>query len=225
MKALSLVAVGDVRLTDKSEPTALPGELLLRVDMVGLCGTDLKSFRGNNPLVSYPRVLGHEIAATVIDGTQRVPSGTTVTVSPYTNCGTCSSCRRGRVNACEFNQTFGVQRDGALTALLAISEDKVYPSSLPKHHLALVEPLTVGFHAVARGRVTANDVVAVFGCGGIGLGAISGAAFRRAHTIAIDVDTAKLQTAIAAGAKDVIHASKEDVRECLLHLTNGAGPM
>jgi len=224
MRAATLMGVGDVRITERPQPTAGPGELLLRIDMVGLCGTDLNSYRGKNPLITYPRVLGHEIAATVIHGTHRVPSGTTVTVSPYTSCGRCPSCRRGRVNACQFNQTFGVQRDGALTEFLVVSEDKVYPSSLPKQHLALVEPLTVGFHAVARGRVTAGDVVAVFGCGGIGLGVISGAAFRQAHTIAIDVDAIKLETALAAGARDVINATKENVRERLAQLTDGAGP-
>ena len=191
---------------------------------MGLCGSDLNSFRGSNPLVTYPRVLGHEIAATVVEGSVTVPAGTRVTVSPYTSCGVCASCRRGRFNACRDNQTLGVQRDGALTELLVVPEAKVYASQLPLDHLALVEPLTVGFHAVARGRVEASDVVAVFGCGGVGLGAIAGAAFRGARTIAIDVDDAKLQTARAAGATDLIHARRDDVAQRLRELTAGDGP-
>jgi threonine dehydrogenase-like Zn-dependent dehydrogenase len=225
MNALTLTEAGHATITQVPEPTPAPGELLLKVEMVGLCGTDLNSFRGKNPLVTYPRVLGHEIAATVLEGTASVPAGTQVTVSPYTSCGVCPSCRRGRENACRNNQTFGVQRDGAIAEYITVPPVKVYPSaSLPLKHLCIVEPLTVGFHAVARGRVTASDTVAIFGCGGIGLGAIAGSAFRGARTIAVDLDDAKLATARLAGATDLIHSGRDDVRGRLHALTNGDGP-
>jgi threonine dehydrogenase-like Zn-dependent dehydrogenase len=224
MKAVSLLGAGDARVIEIPEPTRREGELLLKVEMVGLCGTDLNSFRGKNPLVTYPRILGHEIAATVVEGSAGVPAGTRVTVSPYTSCGTCPSCRRERFNACQGNQTFGVQRDGALTERLSVPKEKVYPSPLSFKELCLVEPLTVGFHAVARGRVTTNDTVAIFGCGGVGLGAIAGSAFRGARTIAIDVDDTKLETAQAAGATDLIHSTREDFRTRLRELTGGRGP-
>ena len=218
------MAPGDTKIIDIATPVHVAGQLLLKVEMVGLCGTDLNSFRGRNPLVSYPRVLGHEIAATILEGSESMPAGTRVTVSPYTSCGTCPACLRARPNACRNNQTFGVQRDGALTELLVVPEDKVYASMLPPEALALVEPLTVGFHAVARARITATDTVAIIGCGGVGLGAIAGAAFRGARTIAVDVDDHKLQTAQAAGASDLIHATKDDLRERLRELTAGNGP-
>lgn len=224
MKALSLFKEGDLRLIDVPEPIPVPGALLLQIEMVGLCGTDLNSFRGRNPLVTYPRILGHEIAATVLEGTAKVPAGTRVTVHPYTHCGQCASCRRGRPNACKNNQTLGVQRDGALTERLYMPETSVYPSEMSFQELALVEPLTVGFHAVARGRVTPDDVVAIFGCGGIGLGAIAGTASRGARTIAIDVDDAKLRTAQAVGATDLIDAATENVSDRLRSLTGGHGP-
>ncbi len=224
MKALSLIETGNARVIDVPEPHRTAGDVLLKVEMVGLCGSDLNSFRGKNPLVSYPRILGHEIAATVLEGGSSLPAGTRVTVSPYTSCGTCPSCRRGRENACRNNQTFGVQRDGAIAERLAIPADKVYPSALSIKHLCLVEPLTVGFHAVARGRVTRQDVVAVFGCGGIGLGAIAGAAFRGARVIAIDLDDAKLNIAKLAGATELIHSSREDVSTRLQELTDSNGP-
>jgi threonine dehydrogenase-like Zn-dependent dehydrogenase len=224
MKALSLVAAGEARVIDVQEPEHHSGELLLRVEMVGLCGTDLNSFRGRNPLVSYPRVIGHEIAATVVKGSAAVKEGTRVTVSPYTSCGQCASCRRGRMNACQNNQTFGVQRDGALTEWITVPEAKVYPSALALKDLCIVEPLTVGVHAVARGRVTADDSVAVFGCGGVGLGSVADAAFRGARTIAIDVDDAKLETARAAGATELVNSSRDDFRTRLRALTDGHGP-
>jgi threonine dehydrogenase-like Zn-dependent dehydrogenase len=224
MKALSLRNAGDLRIIDIREPITYVGELLLRIDLVGLCGTDLNSFRGKNPLVTYPRILGHEIAATVVRGSDKVPAGSHVTVSPYTSCGRCPACSSRRFNACQNNQTFGVQRDGALTEMLSIHENKVYSSDLPLKHLCLVEPLTVGFHAVTRGRVSEQDIVAVFGCGAIGLGAISGAAFEGARTIAIDVDDEKLETARAAGATNTIHSGRENFRSRLRELTNGNGP-
>lgn len=224
MKAVTLTGPGQVCITDIAEPKAQADDLLLRVKMVGLCGTDLNSYRGKNPMVTYPRVIGHEIAATVLEGSAAVPAGTRVVVSPYTSCGICPACRRGRNNACQFNQTFGVQRDGAMTELLSVPAAKVYPSLLSLKELCLVEPLTVGMHAVSRARVTAADVVAIYGCGGVGLGAIAGSAFRGATTIAIDLDDTKLETAKASGAAHLIHTQRENVHDRLQEITNGAGP-
>ena len=224
MRAVSLTGPGQVHVVDIPEPQRHPGDLLLHVEMVGLCGTDLNSYRGKNPLVTYPRVIGHEIAATVLEGSAAVPAGTRVAVSPYTNCGQCAACRRGRVNACQFNQTLGVQRDGAMTELLRVPEAKVYASSLSLKELCLVEPLTVGMHAVSRARVSAEDVVAVYGCGGVGLGAIAGAAFHGARTIAVDLDDDKLETAKAAGASHLIHSRRDSVHDHLQEITNGSGP-
>lgn len=224
MKALSLLRAGEAQVIEHPEPKPSEGELLLKVELVGLCGSDLNSFRGRNPLVSYPRILGHEIAATVIEGSDSISAGTRVTVSPYTSCGQCPSCRCGRPNACRNNQTFGVQRDGALTEFLAVPASKVFPSTLPLKELCLVEPLTVGFHAVARGQVTYQDVVAVFGCGGVGLGAIAGAAQRGARVIAVDLDANKLEIAQRAGAADLIDSREHEIRERLREITNGDGP-
>jgi threonine dehydrogenase-like Zn-dependent dehydrogenase len=224
MKAVTLTGPGQVGIANIAEPQPQAGDLLLRVGMVGLCGTDLNSYRGKNPMVTFPRVIGHEIAATVLEGSAAIPTGARVVVSPYTSCGQCPACRRGRNNACQFNQTFGVQRDGAMTELLSVPEAKVYPSLLSLKELCLVEPLTVGMHAVSRARVTASDVVAVYGCGGVGLGAIAGSAFRGATTIAIDLDDTKLETAQAAGAAHVIHTQRDNVHDRLQAITGGAGP-
>jgi threonine dehydrogenase-like Zn-dependent dehydrogenase len=193
MKAFIVKAPGKAVVEDIPEPIVAEGNAILRVRMVGMCGSDLTTFRGNNPMVSYPRVLGHEIAATVLESGSSGPiTGSNVTVLPYTSCGQCASCRRGRPNACQHNQTMGVQRDGAMTELLSVPGETLYPANLSLKELALVEPLTVGAHAVARGRVTMDDTVAIFGCGGVGLGAISAAAFRGATVIAVDMDDIKL---------------------------------
>jgi threonine dehydrogenase-like Zn-dependent dehydrogenase len=227
MKALVIDQPGAARVI-QVEPTPNGAlEATMRVRRIGLCGSDLTIFLGKNPLVTYPRIPGHEIAATL----ERVPAndlgfveGMDVTMSPYTNCGNCTACRQGRVNACRYNQTLGVQRDGAMMERISMPLAKLYTAPLGIEELCLVEPLTVGCHAAARGRVTASDTVAIYGCGGVGLGAVSASAFRGATVIAIDLDDKKLAIAAAAGAKHLIHSSREDVHARLQQITHGHGP-
>ncbi len=228
MKAVVLEGPGQATLkTLPKPPAAGEDEILLRVRMVGLCGSDLNSYRGRNPLVSFPRIPGHEVAAVVAEPNPvhpEWPAGTPVTLSPYTNCGLCAACLRGRPNACQFNQTLGVQRDGALTEFIAVPASRLYRAHLTLKELCLVEPLTVGFHAAARGRVAAGDTVAVFGCGGVGLGAVAGAAFRGATVIGLDLDDAKLATARKAGAAHTLHTASGNLHAQLAELTEGRGP-
>ena len=227
MKALSLSGPGETSFVEVAEPKPAEGEVLLKVRYVGMCGTDLSSFRGKNPLVTYPRIPGHEISATVVESHSadaRLHVGMNVTLSPYKSCGVCAACRRGRNNACKNNQTMGVQRDGAFTELISVPAEKIYPSALSLKEMCLVEPLTIGEHATARGRVQASDVVAVFGCGGVGLGAIAAAAFRGATVIAIDMDDDKIAVAKKAGAAHGLNTAKEDLHARLAELTNGFGP-
>jgi threonine dehydrogenase-like Zn-dependent dehydrogenase len=117
-----------------------------------------------------------------------------------------------------------VQRDGALTEYIAVPAERLFRAKLSLKELCLVEPLTVGFHAAARGRVAAGDTVAVFGCGGVGLGAVAGAAFRGATVIGVDLDDAKLATARKAGAVHTINTAKRQLHAQLAELTNGRGP-
>jgi threonine dehydrogenase-like Zn-dependent dehydrogenase len=227
MKALVMQGPGVLALESRPEPVAGAGEVLLKVRMVGLCGSDLNSYRGKNPMVSYPRIPGHEIAGTIAatpGEAADLQPGMNVTLSPYTSCGVCAACLRGRPNACKSNQTLGVQRDGALAEFLAVPYAKLFAAKLALRELCLVEPLTVGFHAVARGRVTATDTVAVLGCGGVGLGAVAAASFRGARTIAVDVDEAKLALARKAGATETVNTGRDSLHERLADLTGGHGP-
>ena len=226
MRALVLREPGQAEIATVSEPVLTPNHLLLKVRMVGFCGSDLNSFRGRNPLVSFPRIPGHEVSATIVEGSRNpaLAAGVDVTLSPYTSCGHCPSCRRGRPNACQFNETLGVQRDGAATEYIVVPPERIYPAKLNLKELCLVEPLTVGFHAVARGQVKAEDTVAVLGCGGVGLGAVAASGFRGAKTIAIDRDDEKLNTARAAGATHSINTTREELHPRLAELTGGRGP-
>ena len=227
MRALVIDRPGEARIIEVDPPQTSSEQASLRVRRIGLCGTDLSTFLGKNPLVTYPRIPGHEVAATIEsipENTLGLAPGMDVTLSPYTSCGECTACRNGRANACRYNQTLGVQRDGALADRITMPPAKLYAAPLPIEELCLVEPLTVGAHAIARGRITSADTVAIYGCGGIGLGAVAAAAFRDANVIAIDLDDAKLAVARTAGARHLIHSGKEDVHARLQEITGGHGP-
>jgi threonine dehydrogenase-like Zn-dependent dehydrogenase len=229
MRALYIQRPLEAELGEKEQPAMQTGDVLLRVRYVGMCGSDLSTYRGKNPLVTYPRIPGHEIAATIEAVSTGVPErfmpGMAVTLSPYSHCGLCASCRRGRPNACKNNQTLGVQRDGALTELLSVPHDRlIVANDLTLRDLSLVEPLTVGHHAVRRGRVEASDCVMVLGCGAVGLGAIAAAAYRGATVLAVDVDDRKIELARRAGAHVGINAKTQNLAERAIALTDGFGP-
>jgi threonine dehydrogenase-like Zn-dependent dehydrogenase len=227
MHCFRITAPGAFAFGEISSPSPASGEVLLRLRRLGYCGSDLSTFRGANPLVSYPRIPGHEIAAEIVSVGPGVPAhlqpGLAVTVVPYTACGNCTACRAGRL--CRHNQTLGVQRDGACSDFIAVPwETVLLAPGLSLEALALVEPLSVGFNAVERGRVTSTDTVAILGAGMIGLGAIAGAAQTGARVIAVDVDDAKLALARRAGAHKTINSRTESLHDGLQSLTGGDGP-
>jgi len=228
MKALFLTAIGQTALREIEKPKPGPNEVLLKIGMVGFCGGDLNGFKGLFELQEYPNILGHEVGGTIEEMGTLVPTtfkiGNKVTVYPYLNCGKCISCRKGRRNACQDNKTMGVRRPGAMTRYIAISwQDLFVSSQLSLKELALVEPLTVGFHAAARGRVSSQDRVAVIGCGIVGMGAIASAVNSGAEVIAIDIDETKLEIAKKIGVAHTINTSNENLHDALMRITNDDG--
>ena len=229
MKALQITNPGRLEVIDLPQPAPAPGEVLLRIQYVGFCGSDLSTYRGRNALALSPVVPGHEISATIEQTGPGVPDGfrpgQVVTVNPYTACGTCPSCRRRRPNACQYNQTLGVQRHGAMSEWLCVPWQKVIAADgLPPRDVALVEPMSVGFHAVDRGGVSDSDTVLVIGCGMIGVGAIVRASLRGATVIAADLDDEKLSLARRLGASATVNTGGEDFHARLQELTGGCGP-
>lgn len=229
MKAIQIPAPADLRVVDIEKPEVKSGEVLLKIKYVGFCGSDLNTFLGRNPMVKLPVIPGHEVSATIEAVGTDVPAGfmadMPVTVNPYTNCGTCAACRNGRVNACEHNETFGVQRNGAMSEYLSLPWQKVIPADgISPRDCALIEPMSVGFHAVSRGQITDIDTVLVIGCGMIGIGAIVRAALRGATVIAVDLDDDKLALAKRIGADYTINSKTENLHERLQVITNGLGP-
>lgn len=228
MRALAIDRPGVARLVERPRPAAGPGEVLLGVAYAGLCGTDLGTFLGKNPLVAYPRVIGHEISGRVVEAGPGVDAawlGVDAAVSPYKNCGECAACRLGRPNACRNNETLGVQRDGALAEFAAVPVERLVPSrTLSLDVLALVEPFSIGMHAVRRTSVTAADTVLVIGCGGVGAGAVAAAAATGARVIGLDLDARKLSLARVLGASAIVEAGSQDMDEQVRGLTAGEGP-
>lgn len=229
MKAIQIPAPAQLQVVDIEKPSIKSGEILLKIAYVGFCGSDLNTFLGRNPMVKLPVIPGHEVGAMIESIGPDVPPGfepgMSVTVNPYTSCGTCAACRNGRANACQHNQTFGVQRNGAMSEYLSLPWQKVIPASgLSSRDCALIEPMSVGFHAVARAQVTDIDTVLVIGCGMIGIGAIVRASLRGATVIAMDLDDEKLKLAKRVGARYTINSYTEEVHERLQMMTDGHGP-
>lgn len=229
MKAIQIKDAGILEVVDVEKPEMADDEVLLKINFVGFCGSDLNTFRGLNPMVQLPIIPGHEIGATIAavgkDVPQTLKPGMVVTVNPYTNCGKCASCRAGQPNACEHNQTLGVQRNGAMKEYISLPWQKIIPAEgITPRDCAMIEPMSVGFHAVNRGQVSEKDTVVVFGCGMIGMGAIVAASLRGAIVIAVDIDDEKLGIAKSVGAAYGVNSMKEDLHERLLALTDGFGP-
>jgi len=229
MKAIQIEKERQMAVVDIPAQEMKSNEVLLRLEYVGFCGSDLSTYLGKNPMVRMPVIPGHEVGAVIekvgADVPEGLKPGMTVTVNPYTNCGKCASCRNNRVNACEHNETLGVQRNGAMRELIALPWEKVIPAGqLSPRTCALIEPMSVGFHAVNRAQVTDIDTVVVIGCGMVGMGAIVRSALRGATVIAADIDDEKLALAREMGATYAINTMTEDVHARLQEITSGFGP-
>ena len=218
-----------MQIVDVPEQEMKAGDVMIRLQYVGFCGSDLNTYLGRNPMVKLPVIPGHEVGAVIEAVGSEVPEGLkpgmVVTVNPYTNCGKCASCRNARPNACQHNETLGVQRNGSMRERLVLPWEKVIPAGLlTPRECALVEPMSVGFHAVSRAQVTDSDVVLVIGCGMVDMGAVVRSALRGATVIAADIDDEKLQLAREMGASYTLNTKTDDVNARLLEMTSGFGP-
>ncbi len=153
-----------------------PGEALVRVLTVGVCGTDLHAFEGTQPFFSYPRILGHELAVEVLsvgDGVEGLKPGDRCAVNPYMTCGECGACRRGRTNCCAKMSVYGVHTDGGMRDAVVLPAKLLYTcGKLAPAQIPLVETLSVGCHAVGRSDAEPGDRAIVIGAGPIGLSVI-----------------------------------------------------
>lgn len=197
MRAIQLEKPGSFRRIEIPEPSAPgPGEALVCVHRVGICGTDISGYLGKMPFFSYPRIPGHELGVEVTaigGGVTNVKPGDRCSVEPYMNCQNCSSCRRGHTNCCENLKVIGVMTDGGMTERIVLPARKLHPANkLTPEQCALVETLAIGCHAVNRGQPKTGENVLVIGAGPIGLSVIEFARLSGARTIVLDLNEARL---------------------------------
>ena len=209
-------------------PNLAPGQAILKIKKIGICGTDLHAYEGTQPYFSYPRILGHELAAELVDwdGAEDFRHGESVTFIPYLHCGHCIACRTGKTNCCQSLKVIGVHQDGGMVEYLSIpSSLLVHGNGLTTDELALVEPLAIGAHGVLRAGIREGEFVLITGAGPIGLGAMEMAKIAGARVIALDVNENRLRF-----CKDklkvfhTINALSADISNQLMELTSGEMP-
>lgn len=210
----------------KDAPLKKEGEALVKIKNVGICGTDLHAYQGNQAFFTYPRILGHELAGEIIDidaNEQGLKKGDRVGIMPYVSCGTCVSCRQGKTNCCTSLQVLGVHTDGGMQEVISIPTALLLPANhLEWVEIAIMEPLAISAHAIRRSQLTASDTVIVMGCGPIGIGIMAFALAEGAKVIAMDVNADRLAYVQGAiGVHHAINALDKDVLEQIQALTAG----
>lgn len=196
MKYIVCERPGKFLLKEKEAPTRKKGEALLRMTRVGICGTDLHAFQGNQPFFTYPRILGHELAAEILEiepNEQGLKVGDKVIIMPYISCQKCIACRKGKTNCCTNIQVLGVHTDGGMQEMMSLPIDILIPAgNLTDEAIALVEPLAIGAHSIRRAAIQQGETVLVIGCGPIGLGILKQAQLAGGNVIAMDVNAERL---------------------------------
>ncbi|MGC3988537.1 MAG: zinc-binding alcohol dehydrogenase family protein [Chthoniobacteraceae bacterium] len=225
MKTIRLENPGQLAFLETEDPVApAAGEALVRVHRIGVCGTDLHAFGGEQPFFSYPRILGHELGVEVLavgDGVSNVKPGDRCSVEPYLNCEKCIACRRGKPNCCTNIQVLGVHADGGMRERFRLPARKLHTSAvLSFEQLALVETLGIGAHAVQRAQVEAGEFVLVIGAGPIGLASMQFAVEAGAKVIVLDINEDRLNFCQQQlQVPYAINALKENPLEALQRIT------
>lgn len=229
MKSVCIIEPGRMALREDPLPELLaPDDVILKIKCVGVCGSDLHAFRGENPFMEYPKVFGHEFVGEVWKlgpAVGHLAVGDHAVAEPITYCGHCYACRVGHPNVCESLQVSGVHVDGGCREYVRLSAGHVFPirREIPWHCAVLAEPLTIGFRCCNRAGVLAGDTVLIMGAGPIGLSGMLAARSRGARTIVTDLIGDKLSYARKLGADEVINVKTRDLREEVLRLTGGHG--
>lgn len=217
-------APGVLRAQQRDLPVRGSGEVLLRVSRVGICGTDLHIFTGNQPYLKYPRVMGHELSAVVVEteAGSGLAAGDGVYVMPYLSCGHCVACRQGKTNCCVSIEVLGVHRDGAFTEYLSVPAQFVHKAEgVSLDQAAMLEFLAIGAHAVRRADVQPGQRVLVVGAGPIGMAAMIFARLRGATATCLDTRADRLAFCAAKlGVEATVPVGEGDAAQ-LAALTDG----
>jgi 2-desacetyl-2-hydroxyethyl bacteriochlorophyllide A dehydrogenase len=227
MKALVCTTPGKFDYKEIEEPVFSSGNTVLKIKRIGICGTDLHAYEGTQPYFNYPRILGHELAAEIAETDAAGFSvGEKVTFIPYFNCGTCIACTSGRPNCCETLKVSGVHIDGGMVEYLSVpSYSLVHGNDHSLEELALVEPLSIGAHAVRRAQIRKGEFALVIGAGPIGLGIMEFARIAGAKVIAMDINDQRLAFCKEKGiAAITVNPSAGDPIANIKDITAGSMP-
>lgn len=227
-QSIVITEPGKVEIRNSKMPEVKPGEALLKMVYGGICGSDLNSYRGTSPYVSYPRVPGHEFSAEIIEiekNTLGLKKGMMVTANPYFNCNNCYSCERGLVNCCTTNQTMGVQREGAFSTYFVMPINRLFWNDhIDAKTLALIEPFCIGYHGVKRANPKKGENVLVIGAGTIGLMAAMAAKMLGASVCICDISKKKVDIALELGMDyGFVNKGQSDFMDHVKKMTNGNG--
>lgn len=229
MKAVQVPKAHDMQIIEQEAPEIQQGDgVLVKVKRVGICGSDMHIYHGTNPLATYPRVVGHEVAGEVVEvgsSVEHLKVGDHVVVEPINYCGKCYACKKGRPNVCEKLSVFGVHEDGGMREFIVLPEKQLHAvdKELDWDEAVLAEPYTIGAQAVWRGNVEQGDTVLIQGCGPIGICILKLAKVAGATVYMTDLNEERLAFAKESGADEVINAGKESVKERVLELTSNEG--
>jgi 2-desacetyl-2-hydroxyethyl bacteriochlorophyllide A dehydrogenase len=225
MKYIVCEKPGTFLLKEKPAPVKVQGEALLKIRKVGICGTDLHAYAGRQPFFTYPRILGHELAAEITDiepGIGDLIIGDMVVVMPYVGCKKCYACRNGKTNCCADIKVLGVHTDGGMQEQISVPADLLLPArGLGDREIAIVEPLAIGMHAIRRAQLRKGETVVVVGCGPIGMGIMSIAKLMGASVIAIDTNQSRLNYAREKFGIANIVPSGNGAEEAVQKITGG----
>lgn len=227
MKAIKFEKPWDVSCVEIEKPVPKEGEALIKIITAGICGSDIGAFRGTNGLVSYPRIIGHELAGIVEEIPENnkngIKKGDRVVVDPYVYCGHCYPCRIGRTNCCTSLHVLGVHIDGGMAEYFTHPADLLVkvPEGMTWEEAAMAEPLTISLHGIHRGGLTAGEYCAVIGAGPIGLVAGLAAQAYGGHAIVIDLVQERLDFAKSVGIEYVINSGTENTEERIREITGG----
>lgn len=228
MKAIVCEQVEQFTYVEVEQPTVGAGEALVRIKRIGICGTDLHAFKGNQPFFSYPRILGHELAGYVEElgeGVTGLTVGDLVSVVPYLHCGHCIACRNRKTNCCIDMKVLGVHIDGGMRECVSLPVSHLIKGNgLTLDQAAMLEPFSIGAHAVRRSELYAGETALVIGAGPIGLGVMVLAKRRGATVIAMDINEERLAFCKDWAGVDHTVNALELPKEKLAELTNGEFP-
>ncbi len=227
MKTLVCNTPGEFEYQEIDRPMSEAGKTILRIKRVGICGTDLHAYTGTQPFFSYPRRLGHELAAEIVEtDDHNFVENEAVTIIPYFNCGTCIACRKGKPNCCTTINVCGVHIDGAMAEYISVpTYSLIHGEGLSFDELALVEPLAIGAHGVRRAGVEKDEFVLVIGAGPIGLGVMEFARIAGGKVIAMDINNDRLSFCeTKLGVDFTINPTEEDTMLRLQEITNNDMP-